>query len=135
MFKPLFIIINFTLTLLAGAQLSYAQTSNKELLKSEYLKKLVYSVIEDEVMWSEKITEDMGSMWLGDIGEATTYVMGKITKAKTSGALIMNTVTEFSCGSEHDESDMYGYCEITLSKLPQEKWEITSVGKCVCGDY
>jgi hypothetical protein len=72
-----------------------------------------------------------GSIWLGDTKEADFFVIGGALRDEKTGNLILNVRSEFVCGTEFDESELNGSCEVQLTKT--DKWSVTNIANCTCG--
>jgi hypothetical protein len=123
-----------TLILFAAAALLFngnanaVETKKTEPLKSQFLRQMVYDIIDENVAWPDEDYE--GSIWLGEIEKLDANIVGGIRFEK--GTLTMDIEAGFICGTEYDESELSGSCSMQLEKKAKGKWDVKSVGECTC---
>lgn len=108
-----------------------------EPLRSKFLRDLIGSEIDETAGWgwnSAAAEETQGSIWSlkydGDADRFEFEVLRSEDFDKNGAIDWMNVSVYVPCGSEYDESELSGTCDVNIKKYPSG-WKVTKA-ECEC---
>jgi hypothetical protein len=120
--------------ILIGLLMFVCTNVNAEEILSDSIQAAIGNEVENATQDWQSENEEVGSIWVWSYAENKDSYSFEIKKSVSDSHMIVDA--SFVCGTEYDESEFYGSCEVEVMKdNKSQEWVaiIDSLDKCSCG--